>query len=76
MVILFILGITAILASFLLNTLLRLQNASKTYRTFDQFENACDVSITYVKGGIRLSIGILLLCFLGMAITVYKSVRE
>ena len=53
--------ILIIFSSFTLNTFIRLNNARKTYENDDAFEDATYTSALYCKGGIGISIGMLVL---------------
>ena len=59
MIILILSILLAITASLAFNTYIRLYNASKTYPSSDAFEDACNVSKTYVTGSEILMILVL-----------------
>jgi hypothetical protein len=63
MIVLILSILLVITASLSLNTYIRLYNASKTYPSLDAFEDACNISKTYVTGSMFLMILVLVFGF-------------
>lgn len=75
MIILIISILLVITASLALNTYIRLNNASKKYPSTDAFEDACNISKTYVIGSEILMI-LVLICGIGLIFGSGWQIRE
>lgn len=62
-----------IMASWNLNTFIRLDNASKDYPNDQAFTDSCHVSKTYTSGGKTIAIVVLITAIVVMTVSVYTT---
>ena len=62
-----------ILASWNLNTFMRLDNASKDYPNDQAFTDSCHVSKTYTTGGKTIAIVVLVTAIIVLSVSTYQT---